>query len=600
MKRMLLFCMLGWAAAGSLLAQTGVTQWGRPTGQPAFPLDSYQELPDPAAALPDDGWAAVSTPRVAWGSIDCQYPKHAIPREGLQRSVTLRGWRGERVHAQALVWTGRDVGQLRVELSGLEGKGGRSIPASECRASFVRYVLTDRVELTGHGGCNIRRDGKGYDSLMVADVIDHRLEGTQLPARTVQPVWVQVRIPAGAVAGTYCGELTVKDGDRTLGCLPLTLEVNHRRLPEPAQWNFHLDLWQNPFAVARYYKVPLWSEAHFEAMRPLMKMLAEAGQKVITASIVHKPWNAQTEDYFESMVTWMRRADGTWTFDYTVFDRWVEFMMSLGIDRQINCYSMVPWRLTFSYYDQATNAMQTVQTAPGEEAYAELWTAMLTSFAKHLKEKGWFERCTIAMDERPLDVMQKTLAVIRKADPDFKVSLAGNYHPEIEKELHDYCITLGEEFPAEVLRRRAAEGKKSTCYTCCAEPFPNLFTFSPLAESAGFGFYAARKGLDGYLRWAYNSWPLEPLLDSRFRLLAGGDTHLVYPGGRSSLRMERLVEGIQAYEKVCMLRDELQAKGDAKGLARIEAMLATFRWEALPETPAAETVGQAQQLINSF
>ena len=36
----------------------------------------------------------------------------------------------------------------------------------------------------------------------------------------------------------------------------------------------------------------------------------------------------------------------------------------------------------------------------------------------------------IAMDERPMEVMQKTLKVIRKADPDFKVSLAGNYHEE--------------------------------------------------------------------------------------------------------------------------------------------------------------------------
>ena len=34
------------------------------------------------------------------------------------------------------------------------------------------------------------------------------------------------------------------------------------------------------------------------------------------------------------------------------------------------------------------------------------------------------------MDERPMEVMQKTLKVIRKADPDFKVSLAGNYHEE--------------------------------------------------------------------------------------------------------------------------------------------------------------------------
>ncbi len=99
-------------------------------------------------------------------------------------------------------------------------------------------------------------------------------------------------------------------------------------------------------------------------MRPLMKMLADAGQKIITATLTHKPWNGQTEDYFETMVTWMKRADGTWAFDYTVFDRWVEFMMSVGIDQQINCYSMVPWELSFQYFDQATNSLKFVKTAP--------------------------------------------------------------------------------------------------------------------------------------------------------------------------------------------------------------------------------------------
>ena len=55
-------------------------------------------------------------------------------------------------------------------------------------------------------------------------------------------------------------------------------------------------------------------------------------------------------------------------------------------------------------------------------------------------------------------------------------------------------------------------------------------------------YYSSKKHLDGYLRWAYNSWPLEPLLDSRFRSWAGGDTYLVYPGARSCIRFERLIE----------------------------------------------------------
>lgn len=94
-----------------------------------------------------------------------------------------------------------------------------------------------------------------------------------------------------------------------------------------------------------------------------------------------------------------KKVDGTWAFDYGVFDKWVEMMMSVGIDKQINCYSMVPWKLSFQYFDQATNSMQYAKTAPGEKAYEEMWVAMLKSFSKHLREKGWFDICAIAMDD---------------------------------------------------------------------------------------------------------------------------------------------------------------------------------------------------------
>ena len=67
--------------------------------------------------------------------------------------------------------------------------------------------------------------------------------------------------------------------------LKIEVEVLNHTLPSPEDWKFHLDLWQNPYAVARYYQVPLWSKKHFEAMRPIMKKLADTGQKVITATL---------------------------------------------------------------------------------------------------------------------------------------------------------------------------------------------------------------------------------------------------------------------------------------------------------------------------
>ena len=337
-------------------------------------------------------------------------------------------------------------------------------------------------------------------------------------------------------------------------------------------------------------------------MRPSMEMLAAAGQKVITASIMHKPWNGQTEDHFDSMVTWVKKLDGTWEFGFDVFDRWIEFMMSCGIDKQINCFSMIPWALSFPYYDVATNRMQVLRAAPGDEAYEEMWVAMLKAFSKHLREKGWFSITTIAMDERPMHAMQKAMAVIRKADPDFKVSLAGNWHPEIEADLYDYCIALdqAELLPKEVFARRKAEGKKTTVYTCCSTHKPNTFTFSVPAEGAWYGLYVAGTEYDGYLRWAYNSWVKNPLHDTRFRQWPAGDTYMIYPYGRSSVRFEKLIEGIQAYEKIRILREEFTATGNTAKLAELDALQEKFNFNSQYTDDFPTLIHQGQEELNAF
>ena len=148
--------------------------------------------------------------------------------------------------------------------------------------------------------------------------------------------------------------------------------------------------------------------------------------------------------------------------------------------------------------------------------------------------------------------------------------------------------------------RRKAEQKRTTYYTCCTEAYPNTFTFSAPAEAAWISYYVAKKQLDGYLRWAYNSWPLEPLLDSRFRAWAAGDTYLAYPGARTCIRFERLIEGIQAHEKINILRREFETKGNHAGLKKIEKLLAPFSLSAVPEVPAAVTVNRANQQLNAL
>lgn len=564
-----------------------------------FPLGHYEELTDTKPHDSDAAWAKLAQPtQLSWASIDTRYRRLDIPQVKTQNAVSLKAWRGERVNAQVLLWTNVDLDDVQITVTDLRSPDA-VIPASALRTNFVRYVMTDELNKDG-SGCG-HRNPADWDSSVVADVLDIN---KTLPVRrnTTQPIWANVWVPQDAKPGNYTAQITVSGKNMKPMLLQLKLQVINRTLLAPQQWTTNLDLWQNPYAVARYYKVPLWSKAHFDAMRPIMKMLADAGQYSITTSIMHKPWNGQTEDHYDSMVTRIKHIDGTWTFDYAVFDRYVEFMMNdVGINRLIACYTMIPWDLRFDYYDEATNRMKFVKAKPGDNAYTEYWGTFLRDFARHLRQKGWFDKTCIAMDERPMKDMQAAIKVIKDADKDYKISLAGIYHDEIERDLYYYCIAYGNDFPPEVLARRRAEGKISTYYTCCTEGFPNTFTFSPPAEAAWMAVHALGGDYDGYLRWSYNSWTRDPLRDSRFRTWAAGDTYCVYPGPRSSIRFERLIEGLQICEKIVQLRKEYTRTGQKAKLQKLNKMVKKFTPQVVPASKralAAPMVEEIEQLLN--
>ena len=110
------------------------------------------------------------------------------------------------------------------------------------------------------------------------------------------------------------------------------------------------------------------------------------------------------------------------------------------------------------------------------------------------------------------------------------------------------------------------------------------------------GLYAVKSNLDGYLRWAFNSWVQEPLLDSRYITWAAGDTYLVYPGARTSIRFERLVSGIQDYEKIKILRKELKPTA----LKRLDKILSTFDETLLPAVSASTFVKNVKTEIDKY
>jgi hypothetical protein len=225
---------------------------------------------------------------------------------------------------------------------------------------------------------------------------------------------------------------------------------------------------------------------------------------------------------------------------------------------------------------------------------------MIRDFTNHLKSKGWFGKTTIAMDERDMEGMKAVMALLKRIDPGWKTALAGSYHREIALDIFDYCIIIHGKFDQDILAQRKAAGMPTTFYTACGENRPNAFTFSPPAEMVWIGWYAAAEGFTGYLRWAYNNWTADVLHDTRYKTWPGGDCYQIYPGPRTSIRFEKLIEGIQDFEKIRILTEQFIKDGNSEQLKELDDVLSNITMDNLEKIPAADMVNMGKSLINKF
>jgi hypothetical protein len=348
--------------------------------------------------------------------------------------------------------------------------------------------------------------------------------------------------------------------------------------------------------------VEMFSKEFYAVAKPLFQRLAGAGQKCLTVSINDRPWNQQTYDAYGTMIEWIKQADGSWKYDYTKFDEYVKFGEECGIATQINCYSMVPWGNKFYYIDGATGDRKSFSAKPGSKEYTEFWTPFLKDFAAHLKKTGRLEKTCIAMDERELQDLLNVLKLVKTHAPKLKIALAANHNLEkVAPDTFDYCFSIGcaRKIRESFTTPRRAKGQKTTFYVCCGPMRPNTFPFSPPAESVWLSWYASERRFDGFLRWAYAHWNRNPLETTDYGNWPTGDCWLVYPGNRSSIRFERLREGIQDFEKLRIVRAALTEAGDTKSIAKIDTMLKKFNAVPSPAQVALD-VNAAKALLNTF
>lgn len=484
--------------------------------------------------------------------------------------------------------------------------------------------------------------GRGNQSAPVKQFPDRmgKAESVDIPAHSARFAWLSLQVPENAAHGEYKGTVTITaDGLKVPFVLDYTLTVIHLKVP--AMENTELQIWQHPFSAANYYlglgsNVVLggvsnelnrdfyFTDAHFDLMRSSMKEYAAAGGHDAVANIVEEAWNHQSFYGDPSMVSWTLNQDGTWSFDYTWFDAWIEFLIDCGVVDpasnlgQIKCYSIVPWNNQIAYTDAASGSTVKKSYTPGSDAWKSIWTTFLQDFISHIEAKGWFDITYISMDERGLSDLQPAVelieSVVNAEGKHLKISSALNYsapqYYDFTDRIDDISINQGNAANRQQMEalsaHRKEKGLKTTLYNCTGD-YPSNFLISDPGDNYWAMWYSLSLGADGFMRWAWDNYVYDMYGNTSYRYWEPGDDWFIYPEARenviegtdaaiySSPRWEMLKQGVRDTAKARWLLDNEAIDEESKADLRA-ALSAMVKPSSTTSYGSAVASSQAQRM----
>lgn len=533
------------------------------------------------------------------------------------QTAEATAWIGERVNFQIYLWSGQNSSDLQVEACPLISDEGNHIAPDNVRLDFLKFISMNKHDAYV----------KNEESIELVPEMLNGIESQTLSQGEVQPLWVGVNIPQNTQPGNYKGCIRVRMGRDSVD-FTYSVKVLNIKLPEVKDWSFGLNLWTHPQAAAHYYSGSkfqgqdsaewtnnlspdfLWSDEHLALYRPTLELLRDAGLKTVTVNLVKDPWRSsynlkkeqhQTNYPYDELIRWKRKKDGSFEFDFSDFEKYINFCFSLGIDRHIECYSMLPWISNefsaVTCFDE-TQQKEIIYKFKDWDEYDQVWSSFMSQFVPFLEKRGWFEKTRIGVDERGLKNIPHVLKVLKNFKSNGKmlgVTAAANQTHSFDDDLCVISMHGGtnkivnekwsdKEF-AEWASVRRKKGLYSTWYTCTGT-YPGNFGNSRPAESLFIGWYTAAIGADGYLRWAVDSWNDNPTHTTDHKVYETGDTFQVYPGerntkqpfARSSVRFELLRQGIVDYEKIRTLKQLYP-----ESAKELDALLLSVKRPHIPE-----------------
>lgn len=463
-------------------------------------------------------------------------------------SISLEAARNETENVQLIVRAPSDRALVGVNVSVSDLTGPGLIPRSAVtlyRAHYVRVTVSSQ----GNGTRSPHPPGEWPDALVPFAIPGGTYPSAPfgVPAGENQPVWIEVRVPKGAAAGSYAGTVTITEQGASVATVPLAVTVFGFTLPDQPGLGSTMNQYDTWFTIA-----PAYSPGAVEAtLRANLYAALDAHRLGAGKAAQYGHWTGSTKD-------------------------------KAFVDS---------WMPTHSFV-----------LAPNSSTDAELRDLMA-----YLDARGWKNLIAHYIADEPKT--QSQFDAIKAEAPRWR-SLGIPTMTTITSQTAwtaldgaiDYWVCLFSDCTPSQVQAKLAQGGRVWAYTeggVRPAGYPSWLLDFDLVNFRIPGWLTYRTGMTGILYWAVANWKGgDPWTNAGSGSWDGnGNGYLFYPGSAvgapsaaiPSARLKAIRDGVDDYDYLRLLA----AKGDAALAAQLGASLASG-WSSWSHDPAALAAARRQ------
>lgn len=397
-----------------------------------------------------------------------------------------------------------------------------------------------------------------------------------------QAVWFDVKVDSVRASGLCPIPFTVTEIEtgEVLFEDTVVIDVYGRSLPPLGIVNTH---WLHADAIADYYRVPVFSEDHWEYLENFIGSLVEMqGNSVLTP--VWTPPLDTAVGSFRTPVQLMdvRVEGGRYSFEFSKLLRWTEICRRLGIEYLEISHLFSQWGATkapaiYGLQDGEYRRLFGWETDATSAEYAAFLAAMLPQLIDFLEQNWGIDKVFFHISDEPSrdqrESYRAALEIARK-------NLAGCNIVDALSDMEFYeegLVALPAVANDHILPFLEAQASPMWAYYCVAQnvDVSNRFVSLPSSRNRVIGHQLFNFDLDGFLHWGFNFYNTElsaRQIDPFDDLCAGGsfpagDAFMVYPGkgGKPypSIRYRVFAQAmwdIRAMERLAQLKGREEVK----------------------------------------